>query len=164
MRTFILSLLTAVLLSFTLFGLAKLFDYPIALKKTPTSHTSEEKQAIIIYDHDQSKLDGPECVKLSKQISQLFMMPQLCETNEDCATRLHSCGKVLNKANYDKYHQLKNRQAIVCRMQLQSIPLCPHQPPSSSYCVNKACVALENTNTDELIDKFIHEHKKATQN
>ncbi len=157
MKIILFGFIALLLLLLSSIGLFKIFDTPF----TSTEQIPEENPIEII-NKEQLKIINPQCEQIGKQIRQVSQTKQTCEKDEECSTGIHGCGLVLNHKNHIKYHDLIDQQRTECG--LVEFVDCVYKPPSTNYCVNNECVAIENTDTQTLIDEFIYVHKKATQN
>ena len=159
MKIILLGFVAILLLLLSSIGLFKIFDTPF----TSTEQTPEENPIEII-NKEQLKIINPQCEQIGKQIRQVSQTKQTCEKDEECSPGIHRCDLVLNNKNHIKYHDLIDQQRTECGIVLVEFDTCVYKPPSTNYCVNNRCVTIENTDTQTLIDEFIYEHKKATQN
>lgn len=171
MKTISFGFVSALFLFLFSFGLSRLFDSPLTLfeqnkdenpiKIFDKKQLADEKP-IEILDKEQLAAVNPQCGQIGKQISQVLQTKQTCKKDEECSSGIHRCSFVLNNTNHSKFHDLVDLQIKECG--LHQFFFCVDLPPSTNYCVDNECVAIENTETETLIEKFIYEHKKATKN
>jgi hypothetical protein len=111
--------------------------------------------SVVIYDKDKLNIINPECDILKKEITEVLIATQSCNSNKDCATGLHQCSIVLNLTNHTKFHELEKRSKDECGY--STIYSCPAMEPSSNQCINQICVLSKNLDPATEIRKLLEQ-------